>query len=164
MLNVLIPLVVIGCIAVLVSQQLRKRKPEPPTQQAWMVPQQLDRADFVRPEAAWLVVVFTSSTCNSCTKVKATAEILASDAVAVDLVDYQERKALHERYGIDAVPTTVMTGIDGVVGASFVGPVSATDFWAAMAELREPGSTPPPEAHGPRPDLTSLADPHPHDH
>jgi hypothetical protein len=30
--------------------------------------------------------------------------------------------------------------------------VSATDFWAAMAELREPGSTPPPEAHGPRAD------------
>ena len=154
MANVLIPLVVIGCIALLVAQQLRKRKPEPPTQQAWTVPQQIDRADFVRPEAPWIAVVFTSSTCNSCAKVKAMAEILASDAVAVDIVDYQDRKALHERYGIDAVPTTVMTDAEGVVGASFVGPVSATDFWAAMAELREPGSTPPPEAHGPRTDIS----------
>jgi Glutaredoxin len=152
--NILIPLVVIGCIAVLVAQQLRKRKPEPPTQQPWSVPQQLDRTDFARPEAPWIAVVFTSSTCNSCAKVRGMAEILASEAVAVDIVDFQDRKALHERYGIDAVPTTVMANAEGVVGPSFVGPVSATDFWAAMAELREPGSTPPPEAHGPRSNLT----------
>ena len=149
-MEVLIPLVVIGSVAILVAMQLRKRKPEPPTQQAWTVPQQLDRDDFVRPEASWLVVVFTSATCDACARVKAMAEILSSDAVAVDVVDYQDRKTTHERYGIDAVPTTVLADAEGVVGASFVGTPSATDLWAAMAELREPGSTPPPEAHGPR--------------
>ncbi len=30
----------------------------------------------------------------------------------------------------------------GVVRASFLGPVTATDLWAAVAEAREPGSTP----------------------
>jgi hypothetical protein len=30
-----------------------------------------------------------------------------------------------------------------VVRATFVGPVTATDLWASVAELREPGSLPP---------------------
>jgi hypothetical protein len=29
-----------------------------------------------------------------------------------------------------------------VVRASFLGPATATDLWAALAELREPGSVP----------------------
>jgi hypothetical protein len=32
---------------------------------------------------------------------------------------------------------------DGSVRASFLGPVSSTHLWAAVAELREPGSVPP---------------------
>jgi hypothetical protein len=32
------------------------------------------------------------------------------------------------------------------VAASFIGPVTATDLWAAVAEARDPGST-PPECH-----------------
>lgn len=141
--------VVIAAVAVLVAQQLRARKPEPPTQQQWTVPQQLDRADFARPDAPWIVVAFTSSTCDACARTVAKAAVLESGVVAVDVVDFQERKAVHERYGIDAVPTIVIADAAGVVGASFVGPPSATDLWAAVAELREPGSTPPPEAHGP---------------
>ena len=37
---------------------------------------------------------------------------------------------------------------DGVVRATFIGPVTATDLWAAVAEAREPGST-PVECHQP---------------
>jgi hypothetical protein len=32
---------------------------------------------------------------------------------------------------------------EGAVRASFVGPATATDLWAAVAELRDPGSVPP---------------------
>ena len=138
---------VILAIAVLVAQQLSRRKPEPPTQQSWTVPQQLDRADFDRPEAPWLVAVFTSATCESCERMLAKAEVLRSDTVAVQTIEYQVAKQTHERYGIDAVPTIVIADADGVVGRHFVGPATATDLWAAVAELREPGSTPPPEAH-----------------
>jgi hypothetical protein len=52
-------------------------------------------------------------------------------------------KAVHDRYGIDAVPTIVVADAAGVVAASYVGPVTATDLWATVAELREPGSVPP---------------------
>lgn len=142
--------VVIGAVAVLAAQVLRSRKPEPPTQAQWTIPQQLDRADFDRPEAEWIVALFTSTTCESCERMTAKAEVLRSDAVAVDVVDYQSKPDVHKRYGIDAVPTLVIAGRDGVVGRSFVGPATATDLWAAVAELREPGSTPPPEAHTPQ--------------
>ena len=141
---------VILAIAVLVAQQLSRRKPEPPTQQAWTVPQQLDRADFDRPDAPWLVAVFTSATCESCARMLAKAEVLRSEMVAVQIVEYPMATTMHERYGIDAVPTIVIADADGVVGRHFVGPATATDLWAAVAELREPGSTPPPDAHTPR--------------
>jgi Thioredoxin len=140
---------VAAAVAVLVAQYLKGRRPEPPTQTGWTVPDQLDRNDFDAPDAPWLVVAFTSSVCEVCADTVAKCQVLASDSVCVQIVDYQADKDLHKRYGIDAVPTVVMAGADGVVQRQFVGPVNATDLWGAMAEVREPGSTPPPEAHGP---------------
>jgi hypothetical protein len=52
---------------------------------------------------------------------------------------------MHRRYEIAAVPTTVIADADGVVLRAFVGSFTATDLWAAIAELRDPGSTPEPE-------------------
>lgn len=149
-MNAVIFAVVVGAILVLVAQQINnRRKPDPPTQQTWTVPQQLDRNDFVLPTVPWLVVVFTSATCSTCAKVTGIAKVLGSTAVAVDVIDYQTQPDVHKRYGIDAVPTTVIADVEGVVVKSFVGPTTATDLWAAVAEAREPGSTPPPEAHRP---------------
>lgn len=150
-MDVLLIALVIGAIAVLASTQLRKRKSEPPSQSTLgSVPQQLDRRDFDRPDAPWLTVAFTSATCDSCKKVVPMAEVLRSDYVAVQIVEYQDDPELHKRYAIDSVPTIVIADVNGVVGKSFIGPPSATDLWAAVAELREPGSTPPPEAHTPK--------------
>jgi hypothetical protein len=68
---------------------------------------------------------------------------LASDAVAVQEVEFVADKALHERYAIDAVPMLLVADDEGVVRASFIGTPTAADLWAALAELREPGSVPP---------------------
>ena len=54
----------------------------------------------------------------------------------------QARKDLHQRYAIEAAPTILIADHEGVVHASFVGTPSATDLWAAVAEARDPGSTP----------------------
>jgi hypothetical protein len=70
--------------------------------------------------------------------------VLACDDVAVEEAEVTARRDLHDRYGIDAVPTLVVADADGVVRASFVGPVTATDLWAAVAEVRFPGSSPEP--------------------
>jgi Thioredoxin len=149
MINTLVIVAVMLAIAVLISEVVKKRKPEPPTQKKWGVPEQLDRKDFPRPEAPWLVVAFTSETCDSCEAVVPKVEVLASHEVSTAILTFQDYKEIHERYGIDAVPTVVIADSLGVVRSNFVGPASAADLWAAVAELREPGSTPPPEAHTP---------------
>ena len=100
------------------------------------------------PDVPWLVAVFSSATCDSCAGVLAKAEPLQSDAVVVADVEVGAQGDIHRRYGIDAVPTTIVADADGVVQASFVGPVTATDLWAAVAEAREPGSTPDACDHG----------------
>jgi hypothetical protein len=120
----------------------RRRRPDAPVRTGFAVPQQLDRSDFDRPSTPWLVAVFTSATCDSCAGVWERARHLDGGAVVVQEVEVGARKDLHDRYGIEAVPTTVVADADGVVRDSFLGPVTATDLWAAVAELREPGSTP----------------------
>ncbi|MEZ5219609.1 MAG: hypothetical protein R2715_24185 [Ilumatobacteraceae bacterium] len=62
--------------------------------------------------------------------------------MGVQDVEFSAHRDLHERCAIEAVPMTVIADAAGVVVASYHGPVSATDLWAAVAEAREPGSRP----------------------
>jgi hypothetical protein len=135
--------VALAGMVLLVAWTLQRRRPaDAPVRTGYAVPTQVARTDFVRPEAPWLVVVFTSSTCTSCAGVWERAQPLASDAVAVQEVEVVAHKDLHDRYGIEAVPAALVVDAEGVVVRSFLGPVTATDLWAAVAEAREPGSTP----------------------
>ena len=137
--------VVLIAAAVAVAFVLQRRKPAPPTQPRWAVPTQLDRRDFSGADHPWLVAVFTSASCESCARATAKASVLASRAVAYEEIPYQGRRDLHERYGIEAVPCIVVADDEGVVRASFIGVPTATDLWAAVAEARQPGSSPEPE-------------------
>lgn len=140
--RLVVALVIVAVVGVIAVVARRRRMPDVPTQRSFSAPEQLDRNDFARPDAPWLVVVFSSATCEVCRGVIAKATVLESSEVAVVEVEYAAERSLHERYSIDAVPTVVIAGSDGVVVASFLGPMSATDLWAAVAEAREPGSTP----------------------
>ncbi|HEX2047763.1 MAG TPA: hypothetical protein VHF27_08365 [Acidimicrobiales bacterium] len=131
----LVALVVL--VAAVVAVVMDRRRPEAPTQGTWTVPAQLDRADFARAEAPWLVAVFTSATCDSCAQAVERAKVLASEAVAVDEAEVKARPDLHRRYHIDAVPIVVVADHEGVVRRSFTGPPSATDLWAAVAAVRD---------------------------
>ena len=141
-------LIAVAVIVALVVQR-RTGSADAPTQPAsWTVPAQLDRADFAGPEIPWLVVLFSSATCDTCAGIRNKVELLASAEVVVQDVEAVADKALQQRYAIDAVPTLVIADAKGVVRASFVGPVTAADLWATMADLREPGSVPPGCDHG----------------
>ena len=129
-------------IALVVSWFLRRRQNDAPTQGGFELPVQLDRNDFASPEAPWLVVVFTSATCGTCNDVASKAEVLSSQDVVVVRVDYTTDPQMHARYKIEAVPILVVADAAGVVKAGFLGPVKAQDLWAAVAECREPGSSP----------------------
>ena len=71
--------------------------------------------------------------------------MLNSSQVTVVDVEFGASQALHRKYRIDAVPILVVADADGVVRRGFAGPVTATDLWAAVADARQPGSTPEPE-------------------
>ena len=135
--------VVLAVVAALVAAVLARRDrvaSDPPVDHH--VPTAVDRSLFVHQDRPWLVAVFTSATCSTCADTWARAQHLESDSVAVQELEVSAEAALHERYGIDAVPTTVMADDEGVVRASFLGPVTTTHLWARMAELRDPGSVP----------------------
>lgn len=132
--------IAIGLAFVVARLWRARRLKDAPTQQIGQTPRQVDRSDFDKPDVEWLAVVFTSDTCNTCADVVGKAEALRSAQVAVQVVSYQADRDLHDRYGIDAVPTLILADPEGVVRWATIGPVTATDLWAAVADAREPGS------------------------
>ena len=143
MIQQLIFVVIAMAVALVVAVVLQRRRPDAPTQGGFEIPTQIDRSDFDSPDCPWIVAVFTSATCNTCSDVAAKASVMASTHVAVQRIDYTVNPALHKRYKIDAVPLLVIADTHGVVHKGFIGPLKAQDLWAAMAECRDPGSTPP---------------------
>jgi len=128
---------VVLVVVVLLAWWLRRRPPAAPPRDSYPVPQQLDRADFPRAEVPWLVVLFSSSNCDSCQGLGERLAALESDDVATVEIEAHARGELHRRYAIAAIPTTVIADAQGVVRKDFVGAFSATDLWAAVAELRD---------------------------
>lgn len=144
MIQVLIAAAVV-VVALAIGAVLRRRRPvDAPTQPVYAAPAQLDRSDF-SADTPWLVAVFSAATCSTCADVVSKSEVLACPQVGVVNVEYPARSDLHGKYHIDAVPIVVVADHAGVVRASFVGPVTATDLWAAVAEARDPGSSPEPD-------------------
>ena len=146
MSNILIATAVVGCAA-LAAFFGRRRRPQAPTQPRMQLPTQVDRTDFEEPDKPWLVAVFSSATCHTCADVVGKARALSSRDVVVHDVEYSAALELHKRYDIDAVPAVLIADSLGVVRATFMGPVTATDLWAAVAECRDPGSRPDATCH-----------------
>lgn len=144
MINLLIAAAIVVVVSVVALVARGRRVDDAPTQREWHVPSQIDVADVGTDGRAdhWNVVVFTSSTCLVCRDVAHKAEALSSRHVTVREVEYSTDRGLHEKYRIDAVPTVLVADHLGVVRRHFLGPVSATDLWAAVADVREPGRPP----------------------
>ena len=127
---------IIVAVAVVAAVLLERRKPAPPTRDAYPVPAQLDRLDFPRPHAPWLFVLFSSRTCDSCGPMVARVCSLESESVATVQVEAQADKALHDRYRIEGVPMVVLADGDGVVRAGFVGSVDTWELEAALSDAQ----------------------------
>ena len=131
-----IGIVILAAVGLL-AWWLQRRPPAPPPRDSYPVPRQLDRDDFPRADAAWLVALFSSTDCDSCQGLGEKLLALESPDVATADLEYHAQGDLHRRYAIAAIPTTVIADADGVVRRSFVGSFTATDLWAAVAELRD---------------------------
>jgi Thioredoxin len=140
--RLLLALAIVAVAGVVALVARRRRRTDAPTQVRYDVPRQLDRAEFPHADREWLLVAFTSATCHTCADVVAKAAVVSSDVVGFAEIEYNAERQLHSRYGIDAVPTLVLADRQGVVRTSYLGRVTATDLWAAVAEARQPGSVP----------------------
>jgi hypothetical protein len=134
--RVVLALVLIAVAAVIAVVLERRRRAAPPPRGVELVPQQVDRRDFPRPAAPWLVILWSSEACESCRGLFAKLAPLESDDVAVVEVSYQADPELQRRYRIDAAPITIVVDAEGVTRASFTGAFEASELWAALAELR----------------------------
>jgi hypothetical protein len=122
--------------AIVIARLLERRRPAPPTRDAYPVPAQLDRLDFPRPDAPWLFVLFSSRTCDSCGPMVGRVCGLESESVATVQVEAKADKALHDRYRIEGVPMVVLADAEGVVRAGFVGSVATWELEDALAKAQ----------------------------
>jgi hypothetical protein len=97
--------------------------------------QHVHRADFARPDAPWLALLFTSTDCDGCGPMADRIAPLESDRLAVAVCEYHQQRALHDRYQIDSVPYLVIADHDGIVRASFLGTASSDDIWTTVHAL-----------------------------
>lgn len=135
MVRLVVAFALAAAVALLAAWLQRRRPGAGPAPTRHHVPTLVDRGDFDRPGAPWLVVVFTSATCSSCAAVLAAARPLASGDVVIEEAEVVGRADLHRRYGIDAVPTTVVVDRSGAVRRHFLGPVTADQLRDALTEL-----------------------------
>jgi hypothetical protein len=136
LIRIVIALAAFAVLAAVAWRLERRRRTDPPTQSSTALPAQLDRNDFVRPDAPWLVVLFTSANCTSCRGLIDKATPLESPEVAVTELEFPGARALHDRYHITAAPTTLVADAAGVVRASIVGAFSTTELWSTVSDAR----------------------------
>mgnify|MGYP001170249808 FL=1 len=111
----------LGGVAVGISFIANKRKPDTPTVPKFVLPFQLDRNDFENVESDWLLVLFSSDTCDSCNFVHDQISNLTLPSLQVQNVEFPSDNLLHKKYSVSSVPSLLLANQNGVVEWSFAG-------------------------------------------
>jgi hypothetical protein len=78
-----------------------------------------------------------ADTCLVCDEVWKQVDAIDQGGVAIQKLEVNEAQALHDRYRIDGVPTTVLADSNGVVRASWVGPIRSGELADTVRTLVE---------------------------
>ena len=102
------------------------------------LPTYIDITDIKSNSKDFFVIIFSSENCDGCKIVLEKAKVLESNSVAVEEISYQttQGKKLHLKYQIEAVPSLLIVDKHGNVIKTYMGNVTATDLWAAVAQAR----------------------------
>tara|TARA_B100000929_G_scaffold155973_1_gene123580 strand:- start:7320 stop:7748 length:429 start_codon:yes stop_codon:yes gene_type:complete len=119
----LIVLVVLSSGAFLAAVLLRKLNYRNFVTSGWSIPGYLRREDFGFLNEPWLVVIFSSESCETCKPVVTEGMKLTSLGIAIQEVAAETNRGLHEKYDIDAVPMLLLVDKFGVVRSSHLGPI-----------------------------------------
>lgn len=120
LVTVIVVILVVAAVAALAAV-VDRRRPDAPTTPQFAAPQQLDPADFDGDRRPWLLVLFSSETCLSCHDAREVLGLVRFDTVTVIDLPVETHRAVHQRYGIDAVPIVVLADHEGVVRWSWLG-------------------------------------------
>ena len=120
----LIVLALISFGASLAAVLLRKLNYRNFVTSGWSIPGHLNREDFGFLSEPWLVVIFSSDSCETCKPVVAESMKLSSLGIAVQEIALETNKDLHKKYDIDAVPMLLLVDKFGVVRSSHLGPAN----------------------------------------
>ncbi len=131
----LIVVAVVVVVAVALAAAGRRRPSASPVRTGGVVPTHIDRADFTSPGSPWLVVAFTSATCRTCASTWTEVQTSAAADIAVAEAEATVDRAIHQRYGIDTVPLTIIVDRHGAVRRSFLGPLVPGALRSALADL-----------------------------
>ena len=120
----LIVLIILSSGASLAAVLLRKLNYRNFVTSGWSVPGHLSREDFGFLNEPWLVVIFSSESCETCKPVVAEGMKLTSLGIAIQEIAAETNRELHEKYDIDAVPMLLLVDKYGVVRSSHLGPIN----------------------------------------
>jgi len=141
MATTILLVLVLGGVAFGASFWANRRKPDSPTVPKFVLPFQLDRNDFESSESEWLLVLFSSETCNSCQTVLEQIASLTIFNLHIQNVEFPSEDALHKKYSVESVPSLLLASQKGVVEWSFAG----TPPRGALSEALERLGIVPPE-------------------
>ena len=122
-----IVLVLLSSAASLTAVLLRKLNKRNFLTSGWSIPGHLSREDFRFTNEPWLVVIFSSESCETCKPLVAESMKLSSLGIAIQEIAVETNKDLHEKYGIDAVPMLLLVDKFGVVRSSHLGPTNSEE-------------------------------------
>lgn len=128
-------------IALTVSALASRSAAQAPSDAEHHIPEHLDAPDFHNTSADRMLVVFSSRECNTCATVVENVSQMGRPGLLIDVVEIENRPALHSKYGIDAVPTILLAEPTGQVIKSFLGPASGELIERAMTEAWPTGNS-----------------------
>jgi len=123
-------------IAMAVSAVARKTAGFGQDQRDHHIPGSVAGSDFGLDDDGWMLVVFTSSKCETCATVVEAVSRIDMPNLATAVIEIERMPELHTSYAIDAVPTTIVADPDGVVRKSFLGPVDLPMIELAVSTAR----------------------------
>lgn len=126
-------------VAALVAVLIQRRQSSPEAAPSFSVPERVDRGELAGPDRPWLLAVFTSRTCSTCEEVVGELAPLASPDVAFVEIELGAARALHERYGIGAVPLMLIVDAQGTVRRHAFGPITRREVEMLLDALRQEG-------------------------
>lgn len=142
-MQVLIGFAVVAVIALVTTVVSRRFAPPArqfvPPPSTFGVPAQMSLEDISPQFRPWVLVLFTSQTCEGCLRARSLAQTIRSEGLEIKFIDSSEQPGLFEKYSIEGVPLFVLCDESGLVCGHMFG--SSSELFEMIAGVARSGHT-----------------------